>query len=85
LAFIKNSKTQIIYNFAPQIFQDDQDLMHKATGWMLREAGKINPNKLRFFLSKYRHQMPRVMLRYSIEKFSLEERRKILKKPKSWA
>lgn len=52
------------------------DLMHKATGWMLREAGKKNLDALRIFLSKFHKKIPRTMLRYAIERMELKERKK---------
>jgi 3-methyladenine DNA glycosylase AlkD len=50
------------------------DLMHKATGWMLREAGKKNPDALRAFLSKFHKHLPRTALRYAIEHMESKER-----------
>lgn len=52
------------------------DLMHKASGWMLREAGKIDRDVLRDFLSKYNTRLPRTTLRYAIEHMDGDERRK---------
>ena len=49
--------------------------MQKAIGWMLREMGKRNRDLLLQFLDKYAREMPRTMLRYSIEKLTDEERK----------
>ena len=55
------------------------DLIHKAVGWLLREAGKRDPEALKTFLTPRIPTMPRIMLRYAIEKFPPEERAKYLK------
>jgi len=60
------------------LLKDDHDLIHKAVGWALREVGKMDGPLLRNYLKENAHQMPRTMLRYSIEKFSPTERKKWL-------
>lgn len=79
LAWIRAGQLSIVYEMAPKFFSDDQDLMHKATGWMLREAGKKNPDRLRRFLWKHLRKLPRTSLRYAIERFPYEERQRFIK------
>jgi 3-methyladenine DNA glycosylase AlkD len=79
-AFIREGIPQPTLLVAQELLHDDQDLIHKATGWMLREMGKRNPIELRRFLEKNVSVMPRTMLRYAIEKFSETERKKWLTK-----
>jgi 3-methyladenine DNA glycosylase AlkD len=54
--------------------------VHKAVGWMLREAGKRTPDRLASFLEERAATMPRVMLRYAIEKLEKAERERFLAK-----
>jgi len=68
---------------AKALLKDEQDLIHKASGWMLREAGKRDVMLLRRFLSEHAHEMPRTMLRYTIEKLPERERKKWLQDSKS--
>jgi 3-methyladenine DNA glycosylase AlkD len=64
------------------LLKDKEDLIHKAVGWMLRELGKKDVMLLRSFLANHSHQMPRTMLRYSIEKLPERERKKWLTESK---
>jgi 3-methyladenine DNA glycosylase AlkD len=80
LTFIRNGKLGETLAIAEMLLHDEHDLIHKATGWMLREVGKRNKNVLEIFLTSRNREMPRTMLRYSIEKFSPEERKKWMQK-----
>jgi 3-methyladenine DNA glycosylase AlkD len=56
------------------------DLMHKATGWMLREGWQREPAPIMAFIEKHKNQMPRTMLRYAIEKMSPAERKRLMER-----
>jgi 3-methyladenine DNA glycosylase AlkD len=77
--FIKNNDYSDIVKLAELLLNHKHDLIHKAVGWMLREAGKRNLNILISFLDKNYKKMPRTMLRYSIEKLDENVRVKYLK------
>lgn len=72
--FIRNGDNTHTFNLAEQLVGTREDLIQKATGWMLREAGKRDRTALETFLGKHAATMPRTMLRYAIEKFSPDER-----------
>jgi 3-methyladenine DNA glycosylase AlkD len=79
-AFINNGDLTDAVELATILLKDEQDLIHKASGWVLREVGKKNINTLILFLDKYYRIMPRTMLRYSIEKLPEEQRKHYLSK-----
>jgi 3-methyladenine DNA glycosylase AlkD len=64
------------------LLKDDEDLIHKAVGWMLRELGKKDVMLLRGFLKQHSQEMPRTMLRYSIERLPESERKRWLTESK---
>ena len=77
-ALIRDGYLEPTIAISKALLKDDQDLIHKAVGWMLRELGKKDVMLLRNFLTDHSHQMPRTMLRYSIEKLPERERKKWL-------
>ncbi|MDP2944232.1 MAG: DNA alkylation repair protein [bacterium] len=80
-AFIKSGKTEETFRLAVKLLEDKHDLIHKAVGWMLREAGKrTDKKKLTDFLDKHCRQMPRTALRYALERLSARERKHYLSK-----
>lgn len=80
LTFIRKGEFTHTYALAKLFMDSRHDLMQKAVGWTLREAGKREANQLRNFLNEYKSKMPRTMLRYAIEKFSPEERKEFMRK-----
>lgn len=80
--FIKKNNPQIAFDFALTLIEDKEDLMHKACGWMLREAGKKDIKRLEKFIELHGPRMPRTMLRYAIERFPEQKRKAILLKTK---
>lgn len=75
---IRNNDFNDILSLSEKFLSHKHDLIHKACGWMLREVGKRDEVVLTYFLDQFAHQMPRTMLRYSIEKFDEELRKHYL-------
>lgn len=72
--FIRKNDLDDTFKIAEMLVKDEEDLIHKATGWMLRFAGDKDQNRLLGFLDKYAAFMPRTLLRYSIEKLTAKQR-----------
>lgn len=79
-AFIRKGQLEDTYALSDLMMQHPHDLMHKAIGWMLREAGKRDSERLYDYVMSHRADMPRTMLRYAIEKFSPKERTILMKR-----
>ena len=78
LALIRQQRHATTLVLARKLLSDREDLLHKATGWMLREVGKRDQQALLAFLDRHATVMPRTMLRYAIERLPETERRKYL-------
>ena len=74
LAFVRRGELEDAFRLAEKLLPHPHDLMHKAVGWVLRECGKKEPDRLRAFLRAHAAAMPRTALRYAIERFSPAER-----------
>jgi len=73
-AFIREQDVLDTIKISKILINDKHDLIHKATGWMLREVFKRNNEMIIDFLNDYATKMPRTMLRYTIEKMPQEQR-----------
>ena len=75
-AFIRKNDFKDTMRLAEILFNDKHDLIHKAVGWMLREVGKKDERVLRKFLDKNSSEMPRITLRYAVERLLEKDRKK---------
>ena len=80
--FIRQGDVEDTFKIAETLIDDEHDLIHKATGWMLRAAGGVDRQKLLAFLDKYAVSMPRITLRYATEHFDKKQRSNYLERKK---
>lgn len=68
----------LLYDNAAELHRDEEDLIQKAVGWALREAGKTDPKRLEVYLLANGPKIPRTTVRYAIERFAPARRRVLL-------
>ena len=78
--FIRQGDVEDTFRIAEMLIDDKHDLIHKATGWMLRAAGDVDRERLVDFLDKFSASLPRVTLRYATEHFDKKQRDKYLER-----
>jgi 3-methyladenine DNA glycosylase AlkD len=87
VSFLKLSKKEkylpTIYETATRLFSVNDDLIEKATGWLLREAGKRDMGRLEKFLLRHGPAIPRTTIRYAIERFDEKKRKELLVRTRS--
>lgn len=75
----RGGQLDLVYRLAAVLLGEKADLMHKALGWLLREAGVTDAARLKAFLLRHQQAIPRTTVRYAIEHFPLPERQDLLK------
>ena len=77
--YIKNGDVAETLRIARLLLKDEEELIQKAVGWMLREVGKrVSEREEESFLKRHYREMPRTMLRYAIERFAEPKRKRYL-------
>jgi len=86
VGFIKTARRGLCldaaYDVAERLFIVPDDLIHKATGWLLRESGKTDAARLEAFLRRHGPRIPRTTLRYAVERFPEAKRKRLLQETK---
>lgn len=77
-AELRAGRTALTFQLSENLLGDRHDLIHKAVGWLLREAGKRSQQDLLEFLRSHYDRLPRTTLRYAIERLDGSERKKWL-------
>lgn len=76
--FIRQNDLDDTLSISKMLLKDEHDLIHKAVGWMLREAGKRNFDRIKNYVDEHHEKMPRTILRYAIERFPEQLRKSYL-------
>ncbi|NIM51245.1 MAG: hypothetical protein GTN62_14995 [Gemmatimonadales bacterium] len=76
----KGEHLNTVYALVETLLDDPEDLLHKACGWLLREAGKADMSRLEGFLLRHGPRIPRTTVRYAIERFPERRRKRLLEK-----
>jgi 3-methyladenine DNA glycosylase AlkD len=79
LALIRKGHVKETFRISEMLLSDKHDLIHKAVGWMLRETGRVSRSSLLEFLHDNHAKLPRTALRYAIERFTPDERSRLMK------
>jgi 3-methyladenine DNA glycosylase AlkD len=74
----RGESLDLVYGIAKRLHSDREDLIQKAVGWALREAGKTDPARLEHYLRTNGPAIPRTTLRYAIERFPETKRKALL-------
>jgi len=74
----RGEQLDVAYAIATVLLRDPEDLMHKAVGWLLRECGKTDERRLEAYLISHGPQIPRTAVRYAIERFPADRRKRLL-------